>query len=295
MRERVILVDCNHVGHASAFTHGKLEHNSMRTGVIYGFLDRIISIHSQLKADKFIFCWDSKKSVRRDMYPPYKANRRSPKVVDGVTDEEAEEDKKQARLQFDMLRRVVLPNMGFRNVWVQAGYEADDLIAMAVNLLFADGYMPVIVSSDKDLYQLLSVAQMYKPNSNSVYTAEDLMQETGATPGEVWRMKAIAGCSTDNVAGIKGVGEPTALKYIHGELKPSAKTVQRIESPDGEAVIIRNRALVKLPLDGTKCTNMVPDIFWPRNFRSMCKEFGFKSFLHGYKQEMWASLLGGES
>ena len=71
-------------------------------------------------------------------------------------------------------------------------------------------------------------------------------------------MKAISGCSSDNITGIKGVGEKTAIKYLLGELKETTKTYKAIEEQK-EELWKKNGKLTKLPLEGTKVFEIKED------------------------------------
>ena len=90
-------------------------------------------------------------------------------------------------------------------------------------------------------------------------------------------MKALAGCSTDSVPGIKGVGEKTAIKYLKNELKESSKIYQRIISKEGWNIYKRNIELVKLPFTGTKIFKLKTDKLSATGWKEVVEQLGMKS------------------
>ena len=124
--------------------------------------------------------------------------------------EEEEESNRIAYEQFDKLK-LVLPEMGFANVFEEKGYESDDIIA---SLVVGSDERTVVISSDKDLYQLLNWCNICDIKG-SVYTKNMFIREYKINPSGWKRVKSIAGCNTDNIKGVKGVGEKTAIKYLN--------------------------------------------------------------------------------
>ena len=141
-----IIIDCHNICYRAFHTTGYLD-----LGIVYGFLKALLDFAKTLESSQFIFCWDSRKSFRKELEPTYKL--RPPKT------EEEQEELEEALEQFTQLRKEVLPNLGFRNIFLQPGYEADDLIAHIVQR-FPGDY--TIVSGDEDLYQLLNQSKLYK-------------------------------------------------------------------------------------------------------------------------------------
>ena len=117
--------------------------------------------------------------------------------------------------QFKQLRKRILPRIGFNNNHLQTGYEADDLIAKYVK---DNAEELVIASADNDLLQLLYFADFLNLSKNKLITSKSFFSEYGILPAQWGMVKQIAGCSSDNVKGIQGVGEITAIKYLKGEL-----------------------------------------------------------------------------
>jgi 5'-3' exonuclease len=236
--------------------------------VIKGFLDQIKSYARTFTTDKFIFCWDSKKSLRKEIYSDYKAKRRD------QNQELSPEDKrwnKSCYHQFDIIRNEFLRMMGFKNIYIQPWYESDDLIAMIVK--YRPQINPVIVSRDNDFYQLLGNADIFDPHTRNLITKEDFVDKYGISPSKWALVKAMAGCKSDNVVGIQGVGEPTAIKYItrNPKLKPHHKAYKKIQESRG--LIDFNKRLVSLPMHGAKLYTMYKDEFNFKGFEKVSEKY----------------------
>ena len=131
---------------------GGLSHGTTATGVIYGFLRTIFALQQEFDTPYIVFCWDSKTSKRKEIYPEYKANRKD-KFKN--MDKEELEFEKNFRKQMKYLRKIYLPTIGYKNVHVQKGYEADDLIAKTC-LMLPENDEAIIITSDEDMYQLIT-------------------------------------------------------------------------------------------------------------------------------------------
>jgi hypothetical protein len=189
--------------------------------------------------------------------------------------------------QFTELRLKVLTRLGFKNNFIQTGLEADDIIASVVKDHAWEFDQVYIVTSDEDLFQLLhNNVSIYNPREKKFYTKEDFINEKGIEP-EMWHwVKAVAGCSGDNVKGIKGVGEKTAIKFLRNELKPGNKWSE-INQFDPSF----NMSLVKLPHERTFPIELVPDALDFSMFEGLCLDYGFNSFLKKENYNKWRGVL----
>ncbi len=278
-----IVVDCNNVCYREAFKLGDLSYNEKQTGIIFGFLREIYKLHKIYKTNSFIFCWDSKESIRKKQYPGYKSKRADKREFDISIYE-----------QFDLLRTRILPKIGFNNNFIIEGLESDDLIAEVVLYTIPWPGRIAIVSSDTDLYQLLIDPKiwMYNLNTKREFTNVDFTNKYRINPEEWIQVKAIAGCTTDEVKGIKGVGELTAIKYIKRELNKKCKAYKAIM--EGEDIIHKNMQMVKLPhSDITKFPRieLKKDKLSIDGFIGVCQTFGFKSFMEEGSLNKWKELL----
>lgn len=238
---KLMILDCNGLAHALKHSTKNLSYRGQRTGIMFGFMRTLLGLQEKIKADNWLFAWDSAKGyLRQKEYQPYKANRKEAK-----TDDEKKLDEI-AYPQFTRLRCYVLKDLGFSNIVCSEGFESDDIIAEAINSQYGKNYECIIVTRDKDLYQCLSErVSIFDPIREQPYTISDLRGQWGCEPEEWVSAMAIAGCGTDNVEGIDGVGMKTAIKYIKGQLKDSSKAFSSIRS--GAAISERNFDLVYLP------------------------------------------------
>lgn len=280
---KLILLDVHGLAYRSLYTLGDLSIEDIGTGVIFGIMSTLLHLGKKFKSNDFVFCFDSKKSIRREMYPEYKMKRSQ-----DLSDEDRYK-RKEMFFQLNLFRQKYLPQMGFKNIFLQEGYEADDLMAK-ICAEYVDDI--VMVTSDEDMYQCLYPhVKMYKPSKNELMDTNQFSNKYGI-PFWKWPwVKAYAGCSTDNVQGIAGVGEKTAIKFINNKLNPTTKTHANISSPEGLITYERNIPLVQLPLKGTESCKIEHNVLSPSGFISMCKELEFDSFRE--QKEDWMEFFEG--
>jgi DNA polymerase I len=274
----MILIDANGICHQMKHSIGDLSWEEKQVGIIFGFMRQLLSLSKLFGPDSFVFAWDSPSSKRKEIFPEYKANRKREK-----TKEEQDFDN-MAYDQFDQIRSHVLPKIGFRNIFVQNGFEADDIMA---SIIQSNPVKTTIISTDEDLYQLLSEqVSLYSLKKKQFYTHISLWKEFRITPSEWIETKAIAGCSSDGIPGVPGVGEKTACKYLNGKLNHTYKTYKSIK--ENGQLIARNRKLVKLPYEGTNAFNILfKEKLDMGGFLDICDEYGFASFLREETFGLW--------
>jgi len=281
---KTILVDGGSVGAKAKFSLGSLQMNMIPTGVIYGFLKEIQHLYEQFGSNDIIFFWDSKESLRRKIFPEYKIKR--------VRKKQSKREKDEWSItyeQYDRLRLEILPAIGFRNHFQVEGLEADDLLhkcAMDIN----EPDEVIMVTTDEDMYQSLMYCSMYK-GKKVLFTFDDFVNQFGIDPGFWSEVKAIAGCTSDEVPGVIGVGAKTAIKFIKQELGRKYKTYEAIVAPSGQAIIERNRKLVTLPFPGTPECDLVWNKFDIEYFVEFCEELGMTSLLGQYSLPVWERML----
>lgn len=263
MKNPILIIDANYLGHLALYTTGPLAHKGRPTGVIYGMFSQIFTLLEKFHPSNIVFCWDSRKSHRRRAVRTYKSGRRDP---EGPSQELLD-----AFTQFEQLRKEILPRIGLVNNFHANGYEADDLIA---KIVMDNPGRGIICSSDEDLFQLLPYARMYNLGKKTLYTDKDFQQQWGIPPSKWAEVKALAGCSGDSVQGLPGIGEKTAAAYIAGTLKKGSKKWQIIENAP-EELLRRNRWLVTLPLPGTPSFPILQNRFDQREFNLICRRLGF--------------------
>ena len=243
----------------------------------------MLHLAEKFETNEFVFCWDSRQSYRKLFDENYKANRQD-------ISPEKKKEIALAHKQFDELRNEILPTMGFNNIFMRTGYEADDLIAFTVSR-HPENYM--IVSGDNDLLQLLSnhkacPIKIYNLSKKVIITQDDFTKKYGIKPFDWIKVKAMGGCSSDGVKGIPGVGEESAIKYINGVLKEGAiKT--KIETVDRNYLALCF-ILVSLPFPGDRPINIkeiVPDKLYSLNFMDVLRKYGCSSFTSADGFDRW--------
>lgn len=170
------------------------------TNATYGVVTMLLRLIREKKPEHLVLVFDSPvPTFRKEMYPDYKANRPPPP-----------ED---LPVQFDHIKEFItafpLPRLE------SAGFEADDLIATLVTRFKKEECDCVIVSADKDLMQLVGPGVvMYDSMKEKIFTPKEVEERFGVRPEQVVDVLALAGDASDNIPGVKGVGEKTAAKLI---------------------------------------------------------------------------------
>jgi DNA polymerase-1 len=280
-----LVIDCHGLGYRAYHSLGGLSHDGTATGVAFGFLSTILRLGERYKTNKILFCWDGGDSVRRKIYPAYKIGC---KTVSKTPEEQKE--LKAIHAQFDSLRDTVLPALGFKNLLIQTGYEADDIIAYLIAKNVCQG---IVVSSDHDLYQLLQYPNcrgQHMLSTDRLTTANSFHGEYRITAREWAMVKAIAGCGGDGVPGIPGVAEKTAIRYILDEL-PDGKKKRDIDS--NFKLIQRNWKLVRLPIHGVNDIQVKEDDLDEENILQIFSDLGFSSFTSDKQAERWRTFCRG--
>jgi len=279
-------IDCNGICHE--VFHGlssNLMTREIHTSIIFGFLRKIFLIAKMNRGGtKFLFCWDSKNSKRKDIYPRYKSKRNN---LDKLTKAELKR-RDIAYKQFDMLRDKLLPRMGFKNIYWKDGIEADDFMAIICKKIKNEPIM--LYTNDKDMYQLLSdriaICKTLTSTKLKFMTIDNFRKEYGIEPYEWVFVKAIGGCTSDNVKRLTSIAEITAIKYLRGELKPTTKAYKMILRNRGAIALYRK--LVELPFEDVKI-KIVKERLKQKDFASTFSYLGFQSFEE--KFEKWVEYF----
>jgi 5'-3' exonuclease len=198
-----LIIDAEHLARRAWYSTGGLSYRGSGTGIAYGIIREAASLIGFYQPYATAWCFDSRKSFRKKMYPKYKSNR--------IT---TNDDREAMFREIKYLRTEHLPAMGFRNIFVKPGFEADDIIAtLAYGVHFADQAM--IVSSDKDLYQCLSTGVcIYNPITKKKYTIDDFKAEYGIHPSTWSQDKAPAAVRIAS-RGLKALGRrPRSNGYL---------------------------------------------------------------------------------
>lgn len=268
---KYLILDCNYLCHRAKHVFSELYHEDKATGVIYGVLHDIVRLIERFETENLIFCWDGEGNKRKAIYPEYKANH----VHKDLTPEEIKFEKS-FYIQMEKLKNEYLKTIGFNNIFCVPGYEGDDLIAYFCKRLNVEDEA-IIVSTDQDLYQLLTPhISCYLINTHQVITYKYFVSKHKISPRDWAKVKAIAGCTSDNVKGIWRVGEKLAIAYLHGELSPFTKSYKAIKN-GWKDIVLRNRKLVELPLEGLPEMTLYSDKVTQQGWNKVTKSLGMKS------------------
>jgi len=269
-----LVLDVSNLAYIAVYGFGDLSYEGAGTAAAFGIFRNVLELSELYSVDGVVFCFDRGYGVRTKIYQEYKGNRRTVRKRDDSVDEK-QETRRAVAQQLYRLRTRYLSDVGFKNLLWQDDYEADDIIA-SVCLNLGENDKAVVVSTDEDLYQLLNGRVIvWNPRKKKPITEESFRESYMIDPA-LWPMvKAIAGCSTDNVRGVKGVGEKTAIKYLCGNLKPTTTAFQNIVGSNDK--IERNLKLVTLPFLGTKTFELKRDRVTARNWDIVMAELGMKT------------------
>jgi len=186
---------------------------------VYGFTAMLMKLIDDMQPDHVAVVFDvARKTFRSEIYPDYKANRSDP----------PEELIPQFELVREATKALSLPALEL------AGFEADDLIATYAAAGENAGLATTIVSSDKDLMQLVrGDITMLDPMKQRRIGADEVVERFGVPPEKVVDVQALAGDSTDNVPGVPGIGIKTAAELIniYGDLETLLARAGEIKQP----------------------------------------------------------------
>jgi len=198
------------------------------TNAVFGFTNMILKLLEDSEADGLAVIFDAgATSFRNEIYDDYKAHRPDP----------PEELIPQFGLIREATRAFGLPCIEMEN------YEADDLIATFARRAREAGIEVTIVSSDKDLMQLVGPGvTMLDPMKNRSIGPDELVEKFGVPPEKVTEVQALAGDSVDNVPGVPGIGVKTAAQLIteYGDLESLLARAEEIKQPKRREKLIEH-------------------------------------------------------
>ncbi|MCW2573028.1 MAG: polymerase [Frankiales bacterium] len=249
-RSRLLLLDGHSLAYRAFFAL-PVENFSTTTGqptnAVYGFTAMLINVLRDEQPTHMAVTFDiSRSNFRHDTYADYKATRA----------ETPSDFKGQVSLVREVLDALRVP------IVCAEGYEADDVIATLATQAAADGMDVLIVTGDRDAFQLVSDRVTVLYNSRGVsdmrrMTPEAVVEKYGLTPEQYPEFAALRGDPSDNLPGIPGLGEKTATKLIqqYGDVTHLVDHVDEVKGKIGDnlragiANVVRNRQLTELVRD----------------------------------------------
>lgn len=281
--EKIILVDGNNLlfrsYYATAYSGNFMKNSKgFPTNALYGFTNMINKIINEECPTYMIVAFDKGKTFRHEKYEQYKDGRIE------MPDE--------LKVQFPLAKEL-LTNMGIK-YYECDNYEADDIIGTFAKYCDEEeDFIGTIVSSDKDLLQLISHdvdIKLLKQKDYIRYNEKSFKEAYGIEPINIIDLKALMGDSSDNIPGVKGIGEKTALKLLHDYKtlngvydnldKLTPKTREKLENDKDNAYMSYDLATIykEVPMEIS-----IPDIKLKNKnsdkLNEMYKELEFYSFL----------------
>ncbi len=258
--------------------------DGLPVGAVYGFTNMLLKLLKEHPGAAIAVIFDAARiNFRNEIYADYKANR-----------DETPED---LIPQFPMVREAT-EAFGLPAVELE-GYEADDLIATYARQAAAQGTRVKIISSDKDLMQLVDdKIHIFDPMKDKIVDEAGVVEKFGVTPDKVVDVQSLAGDSSDNVPGVPGIGIKTAAQLINEygdletlleraeEIKQNKRRESLIEHAEmarisKQLVQLEENAPVPVPLDTFKVHD--PDL---PHLKDFLRKQGFKSLLTRLGEEI---------
>jgi len=222
------------------------------TGAIYGVINMLKSLCKQYTSDRVVVIFDAKgKTFRNDMYPEYKANR--PPMPDDL--------RSQIAPLHNIIRAMGLP------IHAIEGVEADDVIGTLSKLATEQGLLTIISTGDKDMAQLVnSQVSLINTMTNQFLDVKGVEEKFGIPPKYIIDFLGLMGDKVDNIPGVAGVGEKTALGLIQGiggideiyqnldkvkdlPIRGAKKLAEKLQNAEAEARLSYQLATIKLDVE----------------------------------------------
>jgi len=208
--------------------------DGIAVGAVYGFTTMLMKLRETYANDRLVVIFDAgRKSFRNEIYPEYKAHR--PPAPDDLIPQFA--------LVREATRALNLPSIELEMV------EADDLIASYARAARAEQMEALIISSDKDLMQLITDGVcMLDPMKNKPIGPAEVLEKFGVAPEKVIEVQALIGDAVDNVPGVPSIGPKTAAELINqfGDVENLLANLDQIKQPKRREVLAANAEAARL-------------------------------------------------
>ncbi len=247
---------------------------------VFGFTSMLLKLSEDMEGENILVVFDAARTTFRNaIYKDYKANRSDPP--------------EELVPQFDLIKKATTA-IGLKSLEVE-NYEADDIIATYVKIAKRENIETLVISSDKDLMQLIQDGvSLYDPMKNIKIGPEAVLEKFGVSSDKVIDVQALAGDSSDNVPGVPGIGVKTASQLINefGTLEKLLDNASSIKQEKRRESLLNNAELARLSKKLVSLFSDVPipyridDLKWtPRNDENLLaflKENNFKRLENRY-------------
>ena len=298
----IVLLDAHAILHRGYHAMGGFAtRDGKPTGALYGFITMVLRIYEDIKPDYIAACFDLPKPTFRHLsYDGYKAGR-------AKSDDALIEQIKEA---YSLCDALCIP------VYKEEGFEADDLLGtLSEQLKKQKDTRVIIASGDMDTFQLIdgdlvTVYTLKKANEAALFNSASVMERFGFGPEHIPDYKGLAGDTSDNIVGIKGIGDKTATELIkkYGTIEEmytvlrkdrqtllndgfKERIVKLLEEGEEDALFSKTLATIRRDAQSVYVT---PDECWKdtisvEKYQEMCDKYEFRSLrnrLHVVKGEV---------
>lgn len=222
---RVLIVDSTNLFIRNYAAVPSMDDDGRHIGGTIGFLKSLGAAIRQFKPTRVIAVFDGKggSQRRRKIFPQYKQNRKPPVRLNRAYDLTTDEQEKQ-NMKFQLIKLIELLELLPLTLMALDNVEADDVIAYVSQLVAAQGGKSIIYSTDKDFLQLASdTVSIFNPVKKKTFSEDVILEDYGIHPKHFYFFRALNGDKSDNIDGVKGVGEVVIKKYIPEISDPLAK------------------------------------------------------------------------
>ena len=247
---------------------------------VFGFTSMLLKLSEDMEGENILVVFDAARTTFRNaIYKEYKANRSEPP--------------EELVPQFDLIKKATTA-IGLKSLEVE-NYEADDIIATYVKIAKKENIETLVISSDKDLMQLIQDGvSLYDPMKNIKIGPEAVLEKFGVSPDKVIDVQALAGDSSDNVPGVPGIGVKTASQLIneYGSLEKLLDNASSIKQEKRRESLLNNAELAIVSKKLVSLFSDVPipykisDLKWTSrnddNLLAFLKENNFKRLENRY-------------
>ncbi|MDN4607283.1 DNA polymerase I [Sporosarcina highlanderae] len=287
-KEKIVLLDGNSLAYRAFFALPLLTNDTgIHTNAIYGFTMMLQNILEEEKPTHILVAWDAGKTTfRHSTFSEYKGGRQK-------TPPELSE-------QFPYLRKLL---DAFQiSQYELDQYEADDIIGTLSKTGDAEGMEVVVISGDKDLTQLASDKTTVCITRKGItdlekYTPAHVMDKYGLTPSQIIDMKGLMGDPSDNIPGVPGVGEKTAIKLLkeYGSVEKVYESLDKVSGKklkenltENEELAYMSKKLATIDVDAP-ITISIGNLSYPgpseENVKAIYEELQFKTLLEKMSPE----------
>tara|TARA_B100001758_G_scaffold63500_1_gene52874 strand:+ start:1755 stop:4472 length:2718 start_codon:yes stop_codon:yes gene_type:complete len=287
-RKRLFLIDgyaMLYRSHFALIRNPLINSKGMHTSALFGFTNQVLKLIRKEKPDYLMAAFDtSKKTFRHEMYPEYKATR----------EKMPEEMREQLPYLWKLLKAMKIPTLE------QPGFEADDIIGTLAVRAKESNLDTYIVSGDKDFMQLVNDhIFLYSPSGRQsdikIYDKDAVKDKWGVPPEKIIDLLGLMGDSSDNVPGVMGVGEKTAVKLLneygtlenaldHADEVKNKRAREGLQSGRENALLSQDLVTIDVNMNiDSNFEEMVTDGFNVNELNTLFHELEFQALINQIK------------